>query len=444
MADSLRRKLRRSDHSDESAFLSFKKIWFSIIEKSASTNNHSSQKEVNNLHQGHDFLKPIISLYQNHQHFEKDQAIESHVHNHQAESNNAMSAESESIESTTSSFISFTHGYSPVSSLPSSHYSVNDYHSHKNNEFYSIFVSVITAAVFLFFIMWRWFKMNSDFRKALREQLEVQQHSSLPPPPNARCLGQTGTAVNTNSSTNNSRYIHTNRSSRMALLPVNRYTNSYSFVIPNNRDELQATASYLIAQLSNGEYRSARQHQQMIDRARYCLQQLKLHARLTQYQRQQQQQRRTNNYSTFNSNPMRSHMHSSSADYSPSTSSSLSPLSLTEHSSTDSLCNAAGARLTQPPVPPASITSLQTITSIQNGESIYSSRPARINSSHNLNANTTTNNNNNSNLNSQPRCVLNEPPPDYESLMIKSCSLPSYANFNDNSKMEKASPKSSE
>jgi len=438
MADRFRRKLRRStDHSDERTNSSFKNIWLSIIEKSK---NYASQNEEKNFRKGHEFLKPIISLYQNHHQFEKEQIIESHVQN-QAESKYVNSAESESIESTTSSFISFTHGYSPVASLPPSHYSINDYHSQKNNEFYSIFVSVITAAVFLFFIMWRWFKMNSDFRKALQEQLEVQQHSSLPPPANTRSLGQTVNPSTTNSSTNSSRYIHTNRSSRMALLPVNRYTNSHSFIIPNNRDELQATASYLIAQLSNGEYRTARQHQQMIDRARYCLQQLKLHARLTQYQRQQQQQRRTNNYSTFNSNPTRSHIHSSSADYSPSTSSSLSPLSLTEHSSTDSICNVANARLTQPPVPPASITSLQTITSFQNGESIHSSRPARINSSHNFNANNTVNA---SNLNTQPRCLLNEPPPDYESLMIKSCSLPSYANFNDNSKNEKANPKSSE
>ena len=52
--------------------------------------------------------------------------------------------------------------------------------SYRNNEIYSIFVSMFTAAIFLLFIMWRYYKMKSDLRKALREQLSSvqQQHSS--------------------------------------------------------------------------------------------------------------------------------------------------------------------------------------------------------------------------------------------------------------------------
>lgn len=79
-------------------------------------------------------------------------------------------------------------------------------------------------------------------------------------------------------------------------------------LIANNREELQSYAATLISQLSNGEYRTPRQHQQMIDTARYCLQQLKLHARLTQHYRLQNNNRyygrnnyNYNNYSTFNS-----------------------------------------------------------------------------------------------------------------------------------------------
>lgn len=79
-------------------------------------------------------------------------------------------------------------------------------------------------------------------------------------------------------------------------------------LISNNREELQTYAATLINQLSNGEYRTPRQHQQMIDTARYCLQQLKLHARLTQHYRLQNNNSyygrnnfNYNNYSTFSS-----------------------------------------------------------------------------------------------------------------------------------------------
>lgn len=407
-----KRRLRSANNlaqqsSDES---SFKKIWFSIIEKSSHNsfeeNNNNNNKLSNNslnrkvIKTNHDYLKPFISFYQNHKHLDYNSEVFVNKLMQQKYPMKLSSNEPDSFELTTSSFIPLTNSYTSISSLPASHYDDLTNH-HKANEFYSIFVSVITAAVFLFFIMWRWFKMNSDFRKALREQLEVQQNVRQTPQPHV------------NEPT-------CNRSSRMALLPVNRWTNSYSFILPNNREELQATASHLITQLSNGEYRSARQHQQMIDRARYCLQQLKLHARLTQFQRQQNQQRRANNYSTFNQ-ANRSSLH----DCSPSTSSSLSPLSLSDHSSTSSLCPAGHDIL--PPVPPVSITSLQTLTSFQTNES-YNNR-VRNSSIYNFN-----------NLNTF-RLVNNEPPPDYESLMIKSCSLPSYSNLKDNNESKKSQEK---
>ncbi len=62
-----------------------------------------------------------------------------------------------------------------TSSFYQSFHDLNSY-SYRKNEFYSIFISILTAAVFLIFIMWRWFKMKSDLRKALREQNEINDH----------------------------------------------------------------------------------------------------------------------------------------------------------------------------------------------------------------------------------------------------------------------------
>ena len=60
--------------------------------------------------------------------------------------------------------------------------SINEFNGYKKNEFYSIFVSILTAAIFLLFIMWRWFRMKSDLRNALNEQ----QHHSQQPESNSR------------------------------------------------------------------------------------------------------------------------------------------------------------------------------------------------------------------------------------------------------------------
>lgn len=281
--------------------------------------------------------------------------------------------------------------------------------------------------------------MNSDFRKALREQFEIQQNVRNNATNNNNNTTPGGTGTTTRQAAQQP--ICSSGSTRMALLPVNRWTYMNSFMLPSTREELQATASNLITQLSNGEYRSAQQHQLMIDRARYCLQQLKLHARLTQFQRQQQQQRRSN-YSTFNSTSNRSNLVS---DY--STSSSISPLSLSERSSTSSLCHHPDTTL--PPVPPVSITSLQTLTStFHPNESHFTAnmhanraRNSSVYNFNNLNAISSNNNN-------QQRLInCNEPPPDYESLMIKSCSLPSYSNLknsNNNNSNEKSNEKSQE
>ncbi len=50
------------------------------------------------------------------------------------------------------------------------------YNEYNRNELYSICVSILTAAAFAVFIMWRWLRMKSDLKRALREQQQLQQH----------------------------------------------------------------------------------------------------------------------------------------------------------------------------------------------------------------------------------------------------------------------------
>ena len=255
----------------------------------------------------------------------------------------------------------------PVTSIAS----LNDYPSsiHKSNEFYSIFISMLTAAIFLLFIMWRWIKMKSDLRKALREQLEIQQQEQT----NNRSLGDT--ASNGISIT----------------LPMRPTLRQYSLFLSNNREELQATVTHLINRLSNGEYTTLRQHQQMINTAKYCLQQLKLHARITQQQLEQHSQCR------YGSN-------SNSAANSPATLSS------------DNFFNY--------PLPTTSVASRISNSSLP---SIQSGPDSNSNSFSSIHTLIYTNLNLNGNY--QKRGVLIEPPPAYDSLLTKSSSLPSYCNF---------------
>lgn len=271
--------------------------------------------------------------------------------------------------------------------------SYSDYHK---NEFYSICISILTAAAFAVFIMWRWLRMKSDLKRALQEQEQMQQHerSSLQ---NTDC--NQGEFADDISGTSNNGIRWPNNGGRYML-------------ISNNREELQTYAATLINQLSNGEYRTPRQHQQMIDTARYCLQQLKLHARLTQHYRLQNNNSHYgrnnftyNNYSTFNSH--RNSRNNRPAQLVTSASQSLGPL---PHN--------------LPPAPPVSSTSLSTSENESNFLLRSGQSPIQSNTSSTTNL-------------VAPKLGqfgMYEAPPAYESLLIKSSSLPSYCHLTDEKK----------
>lgn len=66
--------------------------------------------------------------------------------------------------------------YDPSPSAPS----LPNFVPYKNsNELCSIFISMLTAAVFLLFIMWRWIRIKSDLRQAMREQSEIEREMRL-------------------------------------------------------------------------------------------------------------------------------------------------------------------------------------------------------------------------------------------------------------------------
>ena len=79
------------------------------------------------------------------------------------------------LSSLSSPSIALLAATSSVKNTATAVYTANTHVTYRNNELYSILVSMFTAALFLLFIMWRWFRMKSDLRKALREQLEIQQ-----------------------------------------------------------------------------------------------------------------------------------------------------------------------------------------------------------------------------------------------------------------------------
>ena len=193
-------------------------------------------------------------------------------------------------------------------------------------------------------------------------------------------------------------------------------------LISNNRDDLQRYAANLISQLSNGEYSTPRQHQQMIDTARYCLQQLKLHARLTQHYRLQNNggSIHYNNYSTFNSRRegRTPFSHLSSFNYAAS-----SPYLHTDQTPLTPFERLHDAL---PPTPPVSSTSLSSSLTHDNFDFLLHANP---NSVYSLSQTT--------NARGIPvKTLSNEPPPAYESLIHKSSSLPSYCNLAD--KVEKS------
>jgi hypothetical protein len=102
--------------------------------------------------------------------------------------------------------------FSTSTSLPA-HASFNHF---RNNEFYSIFVSILTAAIFLIFIMWRWYRMKCDLRKALLEQIEIQNQERLlldnrRQSSDSDDYRSNSTSSNTNSNSNSNRTSQHNR-----------------------------------------------------------------------------------------------------------------------------------------------------------------------------------------------------------------------------------------
>ena len=133
---------------------------------------------------------------------------------------------------------------------------------------YSIFISMFTAALFLLFIMWRWTRIKRDLRQALREQAEIN-HFTRQESSNANRQNASNAATAC-SNTQTSR-MHAQLTQPYNLPPAPLATGQNSSVISTHTENLRK----LIAQLSNGEPRTAEQHQQIIRAAKYCLQQLK-------------------------------------------------------------------------------------------------------------------------------------------------------------------------
>ena len=142
----------------------------------------------------------------------------------------------------------------PLVTSTSSSLAINNHHlSYKNNELYSFFVSMFTASIFLLFIMWRWFRMKSDLRKALREQLEINR--------NGGGLGGSGCssrrATPFSSSSHHHHHHHHHRSHNHHFFHHNHqhYHNHYRLLNSTKRQQLQQQANSIIAQLANGEHR---------------------------------------------------------------------------------------------------------------------------------------------------------------------------------------------
>lgn len=126
----------------------------------------------------------------------------------------------------------------------------NDF-DHKTNELYSIFISMLTAAIFVFFIMWRWMKMKSDLRKALHEQNLIEQQQRL--------------------NSCSSRHTTSPASTSTNVSPASLQNNHF-FSSINYRENLDTV-------LSQNNERPNRQSKQVLEAAKHCLQQLKKQSR---------------------------------------------------------------------------------------------------------------------------------------------------------------------
>lgn len=109
----------------------------------------------------------------------------------------------------------------------------------KSNEFYNIFVSLLTAGLFVVFIMWRWIKMKSDLRKALREQNLINQQQ---------------------------RIENSNSRQSPPLTPVSTLTNVSPASLRHN---------HFFPSLNQYNLRPNRQNQKVLETAKNCLHQLR-------------------------------------------------------------------------------------------------------------------------------------------------------------------------
>jgi hypothetical protein len=171
---------------------------------------------------------------------------------------------------------------------------------------------------------------------------------------------------------------------------------SRQFLSSNNRIQLQATAAMLIDQLSSGEPRTEEQHQQIINAARYCLQQLRVQA-----------------------------LESYSRSHDNSTGRSDNGEALTSLSGYNNHYNTFNSRYGRMPNTVELSCSTNSSTQQQNNNSnSINLSPFLTNEQTPLNSST-----NSVDVEGIGNIFKNEPPPSYDTLIVKSTSLPSYCNL---------------
>jgi len=220
-------------------------------------------------------------------------------------------------------------------------YSTNEFTYKNNNEFYSIFVSMFTAALFLFFIMWRWLRMKSDLRKALQEQLLLEQQGFN---------RTTTTTTTTSSSASSSRLTPTTPLSPALIYNSSSQSNRWhvdSLYQSINRDTTNRfdnnhfdfnfdLASWLEQHANTNNRANQDNHGRTMDASKYYLQQLRTQRRLNQMGHSSN----NSNYYTFNqsqantaSSPYADHilLPSHACSFSSSLSSSLNNYDISYH-----------------------------------------------------------------------------------------------------------------